>query len=427
MTQLEKLLTETRDAAIDLMGLCSKKKESILQSFSSSINKNRQFLLDENRKDLQQQKNKISSSLFQRLELSEAKIDALVTGIQQLAHRSDPVGCVRLKRALDENLILEQKTVPLGVVAVIFESRPDVIPQILALMLKTNNACILKGGKEALHSNRAFMHLVEELDKDYPELPNSWSRLLSTRSEIHELLSFPQYVDLVIPRGSNKFVHYIMTHTVIPVLGHADGVCHIYFDGSFDKKQGIDVIMDAKVQYPSVCNAMETLIVKDSCAEVFIPLLKKTCEQQGVKIFGCEITRRFYPEIEQVDDWHKEYGQKSFSLKSVANVEQAVQHINRYGSHHTDVILSKNKKNIDYFKQFVDSANVFVNVSSRFSDGYVFGMGAEVGVSTSKIHARGPVGIEGLLSYRYELVGDGQRISEYTGKLGRKFVHRDLA
>lgn len=421
-------LIRAKNASFKMAVLEPRIKQKALLSFAKLIDKNADFLLSENKKDTESQKGKISPALTARLKLDQPKLAELIRGITDLSAAEDLVGKVQLRRKLDKDLILEKVSVPLGVLGIIFESRPDVIPQILSLVLKSGNTAVLKGGKEARHSNHAFMTLIEELNTRFPELPPHWAQLIDSRHEVHEMLSYPEYVDLVIPRGSYTLVKSIKEATKIPVLGHADGICHLYVHPRSDIKTAIPIILDAKCDYPTACNALETLLVDQKIARSFLPVFEEAAHTAGITLKGCVNTRKLIPSAQRATerDWSTEYGDLTLSIKMVDDLEAAITHINHYGSHHTDGILSQDRPAQEKFLQAVDSACVFVNASTRFSDGYRFGMGAEVGISTSKTHARGPVGIEGLLSTTYRLRGNGHIVATYRGPNPRPFLHTDI-
>jgi glutamate-5-semialdehyde dehydrogenase len=425
---IETLLKQSKEAFLQISTLSTAQKNEALLAFAQLVEDGADFLLAENQKDLEAQKDQLAPSMFQRLKLDKAKIMTLVQGIRDVSNLPDPVGEVLSKTQLDEGLILEKVSVPLGVVGIIFESRPDVIPQILSLILKSSNAVVLKGGKEAYHSNLAFMALVDKLNTQCSFLPKHWAQLLDGREAVHQMLNYPQYVDLVIPRGSNQLVQSIMAATKIPVLGHADGICHLYVHPSADLTQTIPIIIDAKAQYPSACNALETLLVDESVANAFLPQFEQAVCKVGITLKGCDKTRQYLPNIEQVtqEDWKTEYGDLTLAVKVVSNLQEAIEHINQYGSHHTDGILAQDTAAQTQFTQQVDSASVFVNASTRFADGFRYGLGAEIGISTAKTHARGPVGLEGLVIYKYKLTGNGQIVATYTGNNAKPFQHQKL-
>ena len=366
----------------------------------------------------------ISQAVMKRLKFTEGKLNDCIKGIEQLISLNDPLGRITLARELDEGLSLYRTTCPIGVIGVIFEARPDALVQISTLCIKSGNCAILKGGKETANTNRALFDIIHKAVTE-SGLPTDSMLLAQTHSEIDELLGCHGYVDLLIPRGSNAFVRYIMDHTNIPVMGHADGICHIYVDKDADTDKAIRIITDAKIQYTAACNAVETLLVNRSMAKDFLPKLQKALQENGVKLRGTgevnDIIR-----VETIDESDFiEYLDLIASVKLVDDVNEAIDHINRFGSHHTDSIVTENKETAEAFMQLVDSAGVYHNCSTRFSDGFRYGFGAEVGISTGKIHARGPVGLEGLVTYKYKLYGNGHTVDDYaTGK--KQFHFKDL-
>jgi glutamate-5-semialdehyde dehydrogenase len=426
--RVSSILKQVRKASHAMAVLPAEEKERALDLFARRIDESRSYLLQENRRDQEQQEGKIPQSLFQRLILDDAKLDQLVNGIRDVGRMADPVGRVLSRTLLDDGLILEKVEVPLGVIGIIFESRPDVIPQILSLILKSGNAVVLKGGSEALHSNRAFMKVVSELSHDLPQLPEYWATLLESREAVHEMLDYPQYIDLIIPRGSSQLVSSIMNATQIPVLGHTEGICHTYVDGAADVAKAVPIVIDSKVQYPAACNALETLLVDQSIAPRFLPALAEAARRNQVSIKGCQQTRRLLPDVTPAteEDWKTEYGNRTMAVKVVKGVDAAIEHINQFGSQHTDSILTQDEATAEYFLDRVDSASVFCNASTRFADGYRYGLGAEIGISTNRTHARGPVGLEGLVIYKYKLRGTGQIVSDYVGQDARPFQHKKL-
>lgn len=298
--------------------------------------------------------------------------------------------------------------------------------QISTLCLKSGNAVLLKGGSEAENTNNILAEIISQASKD-AGLPAGWLQLLHTRQDVAEMLAMSEYIDLIIPRGSNEFVRYIMNNTDIPVLGHADGICHIYIDAEADLDMAVKLAVDSKCQYVAVCNAVETMLVDEKIAQTFLPKVKTALEQKGVELRGCEKTVSIIevqPAGEQ--DWASEYLDYILSVKVVAGLDEAIEHINKYGSGHTDSIVTENKEKAEKFMELVDSGNVFWNASTRFSDGFRYGLGAEVGISTNKIHARGPVGLEGLTIYKYKLLGTGQIVADYCGENAKKFTHRKM-
>ena len=327
---------------------------------------------------------------------------------------------------MDKGLDLYKVSCPIGVIGIIFESRPDALVQISTLCLKSGNACLLKGGAEAANTNKILFEIIRD-SSIKAGIPENWIQLLQTRADVQVILELDKYIDLIIPRGSNEFVRYIMDNTNIPVLGHAEGICHIYVDSKADIDMAVKITVDGKTQYAAVCNAAETLLVHKDIAKKFLPLVKTALEAKDVELRGCEKTRKII-NIKRASgkDWSTEYLTEILSIKIVDSLDEAIEHINTYGSHHTDIIVTQNKVVAADFLELVDSANVFLNASTRFSDGYRYGLGAEVGISTNKIHARGPVGLEGLVIYKWKLIGSGQIVADYSGRDAKQFTHKKL-
>jgi glutamate-5-semialdehyde dehydrogenase len=427
---LPEKLRQGKQAFYAMSALPTAQKNQALETFARLLKEHRDRLLEANQRDLQENATGLAPSLYQRLKLDETKIQTLIQGLQDVVALPDPVGAILRRTQLDEGLVLEKQRVPLGLVAIIFESRPDVLPQILSLILKSGNTVIFKGGSEAAHSNRAFMQVVSSLEEACPFLPKGWAQLLETRADVQELLNYPEFVDLVIPRGSNALVQQIMATTRIPVLGHADGICHVYVDASAPVEMALSVVLDSKTQYPSACNALETLLVHTSLGPVFLPVLAEKALELGITLKADALSRKFLPAAEAATelDWKTEYGDLILAVKQVDSLAEAISHINTYGSHHTDAIVSLTPEHQQRFQTEVDSANVYVNASTRFADGFRYGFGAEIGISTSKTHARGPVGLEGLMSYKYRLVGQGHVVSDYSGATPKaQFQHKNLS
>jgi glutamate-5-semialdehyde dehydrogenase len=369
----------------------------------------------------------LSSVLLNRLRYDRSKIQESVQQLESLIAQEDPIGKVISKTELDKGLTLERVSCPIGVIGVVFESRPDALVQISSLCIKSGNAVLLKGGSEAKNTNealaRAIDHAIVKTDKRFREAV----QLLSTREEFRKLLVLSDLVDLIIPRGSNELVRSIQASTKIPVLGHAAGVCHTYVHKDADVPMAVRVCFDAKCQYPAVCNAMETLLVHRDIAKALLPKLAKEYRKAGVELRGDSATSKIIkvdPATEK--DWWTEYNDLMLAVKVVGSLEKAIDHINKFGSHHTDAIITSDPVAANKFMDLVDSSSVMWNCSTRFADGYRYGLGAEVGISTSKTHARGPVGLEGLTIYKYRLSGDGQIVADYVGKNARKFIHRKL-
>jgi len=403
------------------------KRNEALSLIRSSLAEHREEIFEANRKDLALAvQNQVAPAVMKRLTFDEAKLSDVTQELTSLISLPDPIGKVTLHRELDEGLTLTRVTCPIGVIGVIFEARPDALVQISSLCLKSGNCAILKGGKETTYTNRILFTLIHEAAMK-AGLPEKCLLQAEQHNEIDELLECHGSVDLLIPRGSNAFVQYIMNHTSIPVLGHADGVCHMYVDRDYDMEKAIPLIIDGKAQYTAACNAVETVLVHRIIAGSFLPKLANALHQAGVTIRGTEEVNRIIPVdvIPEGESWHREYLDLILAIKLVDGVDEAISHINTYGSHHTDCIITENEETARRFMTLVDSAGVYRNASTRFADGFRYGFGAEVGISTSKIHARGPVGLEGLVSYKYKLLGHGQIVGDYAS--GKKQFHfKDL-
>ena len=410
-----------------LMASSNEMRNTCLKNIIENLKKDKEHILAENKRDIENARlENISSSILSRLLFDEHKMDTVIAGINDLIKMPDPIGKITLKRELDEGLVLTRTTTPIGVIGVIFEARPDALVQIASLCIKSGNAAILKGGSEALLTNRALFESIKRAVKD-SNLPEYALVQLEARSDVSELLSCYEYVDLLIPRGSNSFVKYIMDNTSIPVMGHADGICHTYVDEEFDLDKSIRILVDAKTQYPSACNTTETILVHKNAVDKLFPRLNKAFNDAKIKVFAHEnIIDKFDNAVPATDNsFHTEYLEKTVNVKTVDNIDEAINHINTYGSHHTDAILTNIDSNVDYFMNRVDSANVYKNCSTRFADGFRYGFGAEVGISTGKLHARGPVGLEGLCTYKYKLYGHGDIVADYAA--GKKEFHfKDL-
>ncbi|RRJ15944.1 glutamate-5-semialdehyde dehydrogenase [Lachnoanaerobaculum orale] len=410
-----------------LMASSNEMRNTCLKNIIENLKKDKEHILAENKRDIENARlENISSSILSRLLFDEHKMDTVIAGINDLIKMPDPIGKITLKRELDEGLVLTRTTTPIGVIGVIFEARPDALVQIASLCIKSGNAAILKGGSEALLTNRALFESIKRAIKD-SNLPEHALVQLEARSDVSELLSCYEYVDLLIPRGSNSFVKYIMDNTNIPVMGHADGICHTYVDEDFDLDKSIRILVDAKTQYPSACNTTETILVHKNAVDKLFPRLNKAFNDARIKVFAHKnIIDKFDNAVPATDNsFHTEYLEKTVNVKTVDDIDEAINHINTYGSHHTDAILTNIDSNADYFMNRVDSANVYKNCSTRFADGFRYGFGAEVGISTGKLHARGPVGLEGLCTYKYKLYGNGDIVADYAD--GKKEFHfKDL-
>ncbi|HDZ69168.1 MAG TPA: glutamate-5-semialdehyde dehydrogenase [Phycisphaerales bacterium] len=423
---IAEIAAAAKSASISLAAVKTDVKNNALAEIAKALKQRSAEIVSANKEDLTAaEKNNLSAPLLKRLAFDENKIADVCAGIDSLIKLDDPVGKTIAAAELDDGLELFKVSCSIGVIGVIFESRPDALVQISTLCLKSGNAVILKGGSEAAQTNRILAEVIAEAGKK-AGLPEGWLGLLETRADVAEMLAMDEYIDLIIPRGSNEFVRYIMDNTNIPVLGHADGICHVYIDGEADLDMAVNITVDSKCQYVAVCNAAETLLVDEKVAKEFLPEVKKVLETKGVEIRGCKKTAAIIdvkPAAEE--DWSTEYLDYVLSIKVVGGMDEAIEHINRYGSGHTDAIVTADKERAEKFMDMVDSGNVFWNASTRFSDGYRYGLGAEVGISTNKIHARGPVGLEGLLIYKWKLLGKGQIVGDYSA--GKKnFTHKKL-
>jgi len=416
-----------KKASIRLAGISGEIKNKALEAVIRILDDNRDAIISANQADLERsQKENLAAPLLKRLKFDNAKIDEAISGLKSLIALPEPVGVTQSAMELDAGLELFKVTCPIGVIGIVFESRPDALVQISSLCLKSGNAVLMKGGREAINTNRILADLIYKATVS-AGIPEGWLALLEARSEVSAMLSMDEHIDLVIPRGSNEFVRYIMDNTNIPVLGHADGICHVYVDTKADPDMAVKIIVDSKTQYVAVCNAAETALVHKDIASAVLPRIKAALEAKGVEIRGCDATRKIISvKSATEDDWRTEYLDLIISIKIVDSLDDAIDHINKYGSNHTDVIVTSDKAHGAKFMEYVDSACVFVNASSRFSDGFRFGLGAEVGISTSKIHSRGPVGLEGLLIYKWKLIGDGHIVADYSGVNAKKYTHRRL-
>lgn len=425
--EINAIAQQAKQAALQLAAVKTDTKNRALTAIARALEARRADIVAANRVDLARAgKEKLAAPLLKRLRFDESKIKEAVDGLNSLVGLPDPVGATLSATELDEGLELYKVSCPIGVIGVIFESRPDALVQISCLCLKSGNAVLLKGGSEAAATNRILAETITAASVA-AGIPPGWLTLLETRADVAAILGLDEYVDLVIPRGSNEFVRHIMDNTHIPVLGHADGICHVYIDRCADLDMAVRIAVDSKTQYVAVCNAVETILVHRAVAADALPKLKTALEERGVEIRGCERTRALIDVADAVEqDWRTEYLDLIVSVKVVDDLDAAVAHINRYGSGHTDVIVTADRARALRFMDYVDAADVFWNCSSRFSDGFRFGLGAEVGISTSKIHARGPVGLEGLVIYKWRLIGGGQIVADYSGAGAKPFTHRRL-
>lgn len=424
----------------DLHSMAAKARESFYQISVASIEIRNQALMTlaqrleakkkeiflANDEDLKLAKeNNLAAPLLHRLTFKEEKLKQVVLGLRALCELADPINRTLYSMEIAEGLDLYRVSCPIGVIGVIFESRPDALIQISSLCIKSGNAVLLKGGSEAQHTNRALCEAVREA-LEQVSLPADAAQLLETREDVNRMLKEDTLIDLIIPRGSNQFVRYIMDNSRIPVLGHSDGICHVYVDGDADIETACKVAVDSKTQNVSVCNAMETLLVHRDIAPRFLAAVYPILSDRKVQIRGDEETRKLIPCEPATDaDWSTEYLDYILSIKIVTGIDEAISHINRYGSHHTDCIVSASEEHAAAFMKRVDSAGVYWNASTRFADGFVYGLGAEVGIATGKLHARGPMGLEGLTTYKYCLIGSGQTMTEVKNG-GIDYTHKPL-
>ncbi len=416
MIDFVKIAKDAKEASLKIADLSTELKNTALLKIADEIELNKEEIFEANKTDLEAAKSLVESgeltkSAFNRLKLDENKMRDMIQGIRDIAKLEDPVNKKLLVRELDSDLTLYKVSCPIGVLGIIFEARPDVIAQISSLAIKSANAVILKGGKESINTNKKILSVINSALEKIKEFPKNVIQQVFTRDDVAEMLKCDKYINLIIPRGGNKLVKFIKENTKIPVLGHADGICHIFVDEIADIDMAIKVVTDAKTQYPSACNAVETLLIHEKFPK--IDNLLAALQLSEIQL------------IDKPESWSHEYGDKILSFKTVKNVDEAIEHINTYGSGHTDSIITKNIENAEKFMNKVDSAGVYFNASTRFADGFRYGFGAEVGISTNKTHARGPVGLEGLTIYKYKLIGNGNIVKDYVDGT-KHFSHKDV-
>lgn len=421
-----------RQASLELAKADAKRREAAVRRFAELLEDEADRLEAANAEDYAEgqaavEADKMSQALLDRLSIQGAKLDEAVEGVRAVADQSDPIGETIRSTLMDDGLKLYQVRVPIGVVACAFESRPDAGVQMCSLAIKSGNAILLKGGSEAHRSNRVVSDLARQALAD-TGLPEDGVVLLEDRAELQALLDLDELVDLIIPRGSSDFVRFVQENTRIPVLGHADGLCHTYVDGAADLDEALDICLDAKTDYPAACNATETFLVHEAVADAFVPRLVARLADAGVTVYAGEAARRRAPDAEAagLDTWDTEHGDLACGLRVVGGLDEAVDHVNEHGSGHTDAILTEDEDAARRFVAGVDAAGVYWNASTRFADGYRYGLGAEVGISTGKVHARGPVGLEGLTTTKWILQGEGHIAGDYRGEDRRSFRHDDL-
>ncbi|AKG22550.1 glutamate-5-semialdehyde dehydrogenase [Calothrix sp. 336/3] len=419
---------KTRLAALKLAVLSEELKNQAIDCVAHALESAQDEILQANIADCQAANMEgIAKPLYKRLQLDEHKLRDAIAGVKDVGKLPDPVGKVQIHRELDTGLVMKRVTCPLGVLGVIFEARPEAAIQIAALAIKSGNGVILKGGKEAIRSCEAIVKAIKQ-GLSQSAINPEVIQLLTTREETLGLLQLDKYVDLIIPRGSNSFVRFVQENTRIPVLGHADGICHLYIDKAADIEKAVAITVDAKIQYPAACNAIETLLVHRDIAQAFIPVIAQALETVNVELRGDESTRNilnYLPAATDVD-WETEYSDLILSVKIVDNLEAAIAHIHEYGSKHTDGIITEDAEAANIFLSLVNAAGVYHNCSTRFADGFRYGFGAEVGISTQQMPPRGPVGLEGLVTYKYQMTGDGHIVATYTGANAKSFTHKEI-
>ncbi|HZB46577.1 MAG TPA: glutamate-5-semialdehyde dehydrogenase [Pyrinomonadaceae bacterium] len=410
------------------------RRDAALLSAALAIEERRAEILAANRRDLldaerEAEAGRMSPSMLKRLRTDERGVAEMAARVRDVAALADPLGRELAATELDDDLTLYKVSCPLGVVGIVFEARPEVVPQVASLALKSGNAVILKGGSEAARTNEALARIWRDALAHFPDIPADSVGMLRTREDVGAMLELDDMIDLIIPRGSKEFVGYIAANSRVPVLGHGEGVCHVYIDRAADVRKAVAVAVDSKAQYPAACNAAETLLVHEDLAARVLPELVGALRAAGVEVRACPRTASLVAAGETVaaneDDWATEYSDLVVSVKTVGSFEEAVRHVERYGSRHTECIVTEDAEAAARFMETVDAAGVYHNASTRFADGFRYGLGAELGISTAKLHARGPVGLDGLTTYKYKLIGDGHTVAQYSGG-GRTFKHKHL-
>lgn len=422
VNEMQGITRKMKQDSYKMAALSFETRNAILSEVAKALTDNQDAIFAANAEDMARaEKDHINAAVKKRLKFDEHKMSDVLAGIADLIKIPDPVGEVLLERELDEGLLLKKISCPIGVIGIIFEARPDALVQISTLCIKSGNCAILKGGKETASTNKVLFNTIYQAALR-AGAPEGCLRQAEGHSEIDELLACNESVDLLIPRGSNQFVQYIMNNTKIPVMGHADGVCHTYIDEFADLDKAIPILIDAKTQYTAACNATETLLIQRKVAKEHLQEMAEVLKAAGITLRGNkEVLSLIAVEEMSDEEYNTEYLNTILSIRIVEDVDEAIAHINRFGSHHTDAIITENKENAEKFMNLVDSAGVYTNCSTRFADGYRYGFGAEVGISTGKIHARGPVGLDGLVTYKYKLYGSGQIVGDYAS--GKKSFH----
>ena len=434
-TSVEELARRAKAASRRLATLPRERRDAALRAAAEAIEERIEEVVAANARDCTAAaravaEGRMSASTFKRLQTSEKGVAEMAERVRDVATLEDPLGRTLAVTELDDGLTLTKVSCPLGVVGVVFEARPEVVPQVASLALKSGNACLFKGGAEAAQTNEALYRIWRDALAQFEEVPADAALLLRTREEVSQMLALDEEIDLIIPRGSKEFVRHVAAHSRIPVLGHGEGVCHVYVDAAADMRKALAVVIDSKTQYPAACNAAETLLVHEEVAPEFLPSLVAALGSTGVEVRACPRTFELAATSHGLvaateEDWATEYSDMVISVKTVSDFEEALQHIARYGSRHTEAIVTEDGAAASRFLAEVDAAGVYHNVSTRFADGFRYGLGAELGISTGKLHARGPVGLEGLTTYKYLLTGDGHTVASYSSG-ERTFKHRRI-
>ena len=410
--EIRKIAQKAREASFQVARLTSEVKDRALGLMADGLIEKRELLLAENRKDLEQaEKEGLSKAMLDRLALTEAGIEGIAEGLREIAVLPDPVGEVVRMWRRPNGLVVGKMRIPLGVIGIIYEARPNVTADAAGLCLKGGNAVILRGGSEAIHSNRIIGSILQEAIQK-AGIPAAAVQVIphTEREGVEEMLKMEEFIDIIIPRGGEGLIRFVVEHSRIPVIKHYKGVCHVFVDASAERIMAMEICYNAKVQRPGVCNAMETLLVHQAVAPSFLPPVAEKLQEAGVKLRGCPRTRHILPEAEEAieKDWYAEYLDLILAVKVVDDIKEAIDHIGHYGSQHTEAIITSDYANAQRFLREVDSSTVLVNASTRFSDGYQLGLGAEIGISTTKLHAFGPMGVEDLTTTKFIIYGDGQ-------------------
>jgi glutamate-5-semialdehyde dehydrogenase len=421
MSNIIEIAQKAKEASILALQLSTEIKNKALLLISEDLEKSKQKILLANKLDLENaqkmvEKGEISQAIYNRLKLDDNKFSDMVQGVKDITQLDDPINKIFWQKDIADGITLKKISCPIGVIGVIFEARPDVISQITSLAIKSSNAVILKGGIEATNTNKEIFEIIVNSLSKIQNFPKNMVNLIFSREDVKEMLDCDKYIDLIIPRGSNSLVKFIKSNTKIPVLGHADGICHIFIDEFADKDKIEKIIIDAKCQYPSACNSVETILIHKNIKDKILPHLLLKLKENNIKVLSTQDIKTEYNDLISgvVEKWNREYSDKILALKVVNSIDEAISHINNYGSGHTDCIITENNENAEKFMMFVDSAGVYKNISTRFADGFRYGFGAEVGISTNKTHARGPVGLDGLTIYKYKLYGNGDIVNDFT-------------